>query len=80
MRMFGSILPFVGWRKIPLNRDLSVVDTGKADTYDETGMYYQIAFVIEWFGWAQPIFPAVIRSNDNRIIEDDELPHPRRRS
>lgn len=49
--VFGFYLPFIGKRRIYLNRDLSFVDTGKFDLCDERGPYYTEPMVIEWLGF-----------------------------
>jgi len=56
MRLFGTILPWVGVRKIPLNRDGSIVDTGEGDLTDEVGYYYVRLIAFEWFGFGLPIW------------------------
>ena len=53
--LFGVILPFIGRRRIYLNRDGSIVDTGKVDILDERGPLYIDPVVIEWLGAGFPI-------------------------
>lgn len=49
--ILGVIIPWITVRKIPLNRDLSVVDTGQFDMADETGPYYVRVLAFEWLGF-----------------------------
>lgn len=50
MPLVGGWLPFIGYRRIYLNRDGSIVDTGKFLMDDERGPIYVQPFVIEWLG------------------------------
>lgn len=58
--VFGVILPFLGRRTIPLNRDGSVVDTGEADMLNEVGPYYVRPWVFEWLGKGIPLTPSLV--------------------
>lgn len=53
--LFGVILPFIGKRRIPLNRDGSFVDTGEELLENERGYYYVEPWVIEWMGAGFPV-------------------------
>lgn len=54
--IFGFFLPYIGMRTIPLNKDLTMVDTGKVDLADEVGYYYVRCLVFEWLGFGRPIW------------------------
>lgn len=60
MQIFGLILPYIGRRTIPLNRDGSVVDTGQADMCDEVGPYYTKPLVFEWLGFGTGLGPSPV--------------------
>jgi hypothetical protein len=51
MRIFGTILPFIGFRRIPLNRDGSIYDSGELSILDEVAPFYTEIFAIEWLGF-----------------------------
>ena len=52
MWIFGTILPFLGWRRIPLNRDGSIYDLGEIDMTRETDApFYTDVFAFEWLGF-----------------------------
>jgi len=53
--LIGVILPFLGRRRIHLNRDGSFVDTGQVDIRDERGFYYVQPWVFEWLGFGWPL-------------------------
>lgn len=68
--VFGVILPFVGKRRIPLNRDGSIVDTGLDLIDDERGYYYVEPWTIEWLGLGVPISRSFIRlCSTGEIVE-----------
>lgn len=56
MRIFGVFLPYIGMRRIPINANGSIVDTGKADILDEAGPYYVRMLTFEWLGFGLPIW------------------------
>ncbi|GJD31479.1 hypothetical protein PMNALOAF_2738 [Methylobacterium adhaesivum] len=58
--LFGVILPFVGRRTVPLNRDGSFVDTGLDDLTDERGPYFVRPFVVEWLGFGLPLTGSLV--------------------
>jgi hypothetical protein len=58
--VFGVILPFIGKRRIPLNRDGSFVDTGEFDIIDEKGFYYVEPWVFEWLGRGCPLSASLV--------------------
>ena len=58
--LFGVILPFIGYRTVPLNRDGSFVDTGEADMCDEVGFYYVRPLVFEWLGFGKPLKDSLV--------------------
>lgn len=58
--LFGVILPFVGRRRIPMNRDGSVVDTGHVDMTDEAGPFYVEPVVFEWLGYGRPLTKSLV--------------------
>jgi hypothetical protein len=51
----GLIIPFVGKRRLPVNRDGSLVDTGELDVTDEKSVFYIEIWTFEWFGIGIPI-------------------------
>ena len=59
--VFGFWLPFVGPRRIYLNRDGSFVDTGEVDMRDERGPIVVKPWVFEWLGLGMPFTPAYPR-------------------
>lgn len=66
--LFGFFLPFVGRRRIALNRDGSFVDTGEELMDDEKGFYYVAPWVFEWLGLGQPLTRSVVRRTDTHEI------------
>jgi hypothetical protein len=72
--IFGVILPFVGRRRLPLNRDGSFVDTGAPLIENETGWYYVEPFVIEWLGFGRPFGATPLRlSSTGEIVNDHDF-------
>lgn len=70
--LFGVILPFIGWRRIPLNRDGSFVDTGEMLLENERGFYYVEPFVIEWMGAGLPLTRSQVRLvSTGEIVDPD---------
>lgn len=51
MKILGFIIPHIVRQRIYLNRDLTMVDTGKEYLEDEVGPYYVEPLAIEWLGW-----------------------------
>lgn len=73
MPLFGVILPFTGRRRIPLNRDLTPVDTGESDILDEVGFYYVEPVVFEWLGNGLSLTKGVVhRTDTGEPVYDDE--------
>ena len=71
--LFGVILPYIGKRRVALNRDLSVVDTGQDDIIDESGFYYTEPWVFEWLGMGYGLCNSIVRRSDNdEPLMDDE--------
>lgn len=60
MSLFGVVLPFVGRRTVPLNRDGSVVNTGEFDMCNEVGPYYVRPLVFEWLGFGFPLTQSLV--------------------
>lgn len=58
--VFGVILPYIGRRRIALNRDGSQVDTGEDDICDEIGPYYVRPMVFEWLNFGFPLGPSLV--------------------
>lgn len=56
----GVILPYIGRRRIPLNRDGSIVETTADDILDERGFYYVEPVVFEWLGFGFPLTDAYV--------------------
>ena len=63
--LFGVILPYIGKRRIPLNRDLSVVDYSEDDIRDARGFYYVEPWVFEWLGSGFGLTSGILRRTDN---------------
>ena len=53
----GMLLPFVGKRRLPVNRDGSLFDSGEWDLLDERAPFYVDVWVIEWLSAGLPIWP-----------------------
>ena len=53
----GLFFPFLGRRRIPCNRDGSIVDTGEQDMLDEISAFYLEVWAFEWLGFGLPIWP-----------------------
>lgn len=58
--MLGTLIPYIGRRKVPLNRDGSVVDTGEFDMLNEIGPYYVRPLVFEWLGFGFPLGQSLV--------------------
>jgi hypothetical protein len=71
--VFGVILPYIGRRTIPLNRDFSVVDTGEEFMDDEVGWYFTKPLVIEWFGLGAALWPSPVYITSTGEALDDEV-------
>ena len=71
--IMGVILPFIGKRRIALNRNGSVVDTGEALLDDERGFYYVEPWVFEWLGFGFPISKSYVRRSDTDEIVTAEF-------
>lgn len=70
--LFGVILPFIGWRRIPINRNGSFVDTGEEMIENERGYYYVEPFVIEWMGCGWPLTTSQVRLvSTGEIVDPD---------
>lgn len=68
--ILGVLLPFIGRRRVPLNRDGSVVDTGELDMCDEIGPYYTLPLVFEWLGFGFGLGPSpVYDSRTDQLID-----------
>ena len=60
----GFLFPFIGKRKIPINRDGSVFDSGELDMLDEKAPFYVEIWAIEWLGFGIPVWPwGIIRDS-----------------
>lgn len=55
--VFGFILPFLGFRRLPMNRDGSIFDSGETDLFDEVAPFYAEVFAFEWLGFGFPLWP-----------------------
>lgn len=58
--VIGVILPYIGRRRIALNRDGSQVDTGRFDACDEVGPYFVMPLVVEWLGFGRSLGPSLV--------------------
>lgn len=70
--IFGVILPYIGRRRISLNRDGSFVDTGEMILDDERGFYYVEPWVFEWLGSGFPLSKALVRRTDTGEVVTPE--------
>lgn len=58
----GVLVPFVGKRRLPVNRDGSPFDSGEFDLLCENAPFYVEIWAVEWFGFGIPIWPwAMVR-------------------
>ncbi len=57
MREPGFIIPFIGFRKLPCNRDGSLFDSGKPCLWDEDAPFYIEVFAGEWLGRGLILWP-----------------------
>ena len=57
MREPGFIIPFIGFRRLPCNRDGSMFDSGEIDLLSERAPFYVEVFAFEWLGFGFPIWP-----------------------
>lgn len=55
--LFGVVLPYIGPRTIPMNRDGTPYDSGELDLLDERAPYFVRLWVVEWLGMGVPIWP-----------------------
>jgi hypothetical protein len=70
--VLGVILPFIGKRRLPLNRDGSYVDTGEACLEDEVGYYYLEPVVFEWLGFGFALTQAYVHlTTTGEIVEPE---------
>lgn len=70
--VFGGILPYIGRRKIPLNRDGSIVDTGEMVMDDEKGPLYVKPWVFEWLIFGFPLSASLVYdSRTNEVVTPD---------
>ena len=55
----GILFPFIGKRRLPVNRDGSPFDSGEFDLLDELekAPFYVEVWVLEWAGIGVPIWP-----------------------
>lgn len=53
----GWIIPYLGFRKLPVHRNGEPVDTGEADIFDERSPFYVQIFAFEWLGFGFPLWP-----------------------
>lgn len=56
----GFVFPFVGRRRLPVNRDGSPFDSGKFDLLCENSPFFVEVWVMEWLGYGVPIWPWAI--------------------
>jgi hypothetical protein len=56
--IFGGLVPYVGRRRLALNKDGSFVDTGLNDIVNEVGYYYVEPVVLEWLNMGVPLTAA----------------------
>lgn len=54
------MIPFIGKRRLPMNKDGSVFDTGELDLLDEQAPFYVDVWAFEWFGFGFPIWPFAV--------------------
>jgi hypothetical protein len=54
--VFGFVLPAIRLTKIPLTRQMEIVDTGLVDMADEVGYYFVRLIAFEWLGFGIPIW------------------------
>ena len=59
----GFIIPSIGKRRLPCNRDGSPFDTGEFDLLDEQAPFYVEIWALEWLGFGIPIWPWAIVKN-----------------
>ena len=59
--ILGVVIPWIAKRRIPLNRDGTVVDTGQFSSDDERGYYFVNVWEFEWLGLGIPLYPARVR-------------------
>lgn len=66
----GGLLPFIGKRRLPVNRDGSPFDVGAFDLLDEDAPFYIRIWAVEWLGFGLPLWPwAVVHdANTNQPI------------
>jgi len=58
----GILIPFIGKRRLPTNRDGSPFDSGEFDLLCEKAPFYVEVWAAEWFGIGVPIWPwAMVR-------------------
>lgn len=58
----GMLFPFIGKRRLPVNRDGTPFDSGEWDLLDEVAPFYVEIWAFEWLGFGFPLWPwAVIK-------------------
>lgn len=82
MNLSGIVWPYVGFRRLPCNRDGSLVDSGEDDLLDEIAPFFLRVLVFEWLGFGVPLWPfAIVRDartgqpvadGMDRLPDDDE--------
>lgn len=58
--LFGVVLPYIGPRTLPMNRDGTLYDSGERDLLDERAPYYVRLWVVEWLGIGIPLRSRVL--------------------
>lgn len=72
--VMGVILPFIGRRRLALNRDGSLVNTGEFDLADEVGFFYIEPWVVEWLNFGITITDAPVRlTSTGEIVDEVEM-------
>lgn len=68
------LVPYIGRRRIDINRDGSLVDTGMFNLSDERGYYYVKPWVFEWLIFGFPLSKShVYLSSDDSIVTDHNI-------
>ena len=57
MKEPGFLMPFIGYRRLPMNGDGTPFDSGEVDILDEVAPFYVDVFVFEWLGFGFPLWP-----------------------
>ena len=53
----GLLIPFIGRRRLPCNRDGSLFDSGEVDLLSEDAPFYIDIWAFEWLGFGIPLWP-----------------------